>query len=315
MDDLDTFLTTMYVLIDDLCKALPRPTRPGPAPALSDSEAVCLALLSQWGRFGSERGFWRFAQARLRFAFPRLPARTQFNRQVRRLRGLLTEVALRLAEQLQEPTDLWECLDATCVPTRNAKRRGSGWLPGQAALGKSAKLGWFCGVKVMACCTPRGALTGWVCAPGNVNDSRLADDFLAARAVRPKGVESVGQPRTGTYLGDRAFDGQQVWEHWRDDWEAIMICPGQKQVNATGPCGKSREWNPEAYRQQAGWRQIIETAFDKLHDMFRLSRERPHCLEGVLSRLAAKIAAHNFAMVLNRSLGRPLLAFADLLPW
>jgi hypothetical protein len=33
------------------------------------------------------------------------------------------------------------------------------------------------------------------------------------------------------------------------------------------------------------------------------------------SRLAARVALHNFCMWLNKQLGRPLLSFADLLGW
>ena len=46
----------------------------------------------------------------------------------------------------------------------------------------------------------------------------------------------------------------------------------------------------------------------------RLSgRERPHELSGLRARLAARIALHNFSIWLNEQLGRPRLAFADLL--
>src|SRR4051794_41243714 len=82
--DPDTFLTTLYVLVDECCEALPADRRRGPAPALARSEAVTLALYGQWGRFASERDFYRYADRRLRGAFPRLPHRTQLNRQIRR---------------------------------------------------------------------------------------------------------------------------------------------------------------------------------------------------------------------------------------
>src|SRR4051812_50188258 len=75
--DPDTFLTTLYVLVDERCRGLPEVRRRGPEPALSRSEAITLALLGQWGRFGSERDFYRYADRRL-------PPRTQLNRQIRR---------------------------------------------------------------------------------------------------------------------------------------------------------------------------------------------------------------------------------------
>ena len=53
--------------------------------------------LSRWGRFSSERDFYRYARSRLRDAFPTLPDRSQFNRLVRSCVGLIEEVALHLA--------------------------------------------------------------------------------------------------------------------------------------------------------------------------------------------------------------------------
>lgn len=60
--DLDTFLTTLYVMVDGFRKAnLPAEVRPGPDASLSRSEVVTLAVLGQWARVASERDFWRFA--------------------------------------------------------------------------------------------------------------------------------------------------------------------------------------------------------------------------------------------------------------
>jgi hypothetical protein len=58
-----------------------------------------------------------------------------------------------------------------------------------------------------------------------------------------------------------------------------------------------------------------ESVYDKLFNTFGLWRERPHELEGLRARLAARVALHNFCIWLNEELGRPRLAFADLLGW
>jgi hypothetical protein len=55
----------------------------------------------------------------------------------------------------------------------------------------------------------------------------------------------------------------------------------------------------------ASIRQIVESVYDKLFNTFGLWRERPHELQGL----------HNFCIWLNDQLGRPRLAFADLLGW
>jgi len=67
MVDTDTFLTILYVMVDDFCKtSLPPEQHPGRQATLSRSEAVTLALFGQWQGVGSERGFYRYAQRHLR---------------------------------------------------------------------------------------------------------------------------------------------------------------------------------------------------------------------------------------------------------
>jgi hypothetical protein len=62
-------------------------------------------------------------------------------------------------------------------------------------------------------------------------------------------------------------------------------------------------------------RQSVETVYEKLHHPFRLDRERPHDLSGLQARLVAQMALHNFCMWLHGQLGRPPLAFTDLVDW
>jgi hypothetical protein len=68
MIDVDTFITILYVMVDDFCQQHlpPEPKRPGPQASLARSEVVTLAWFAQWAEFKSERGFYRFAQRHLR---------------------------------------------------------------------------------------------------------------------------------------------------------------------------------------------------------------------------------------------------------
>jgi hypothetical protein len=138
MYDVDTFLTILYVAVDDFSKRQSAPTlQPGPAAALSQSEVITLALFSQWRAFESERAFYRYACRRLRPAFPTLPARSQFNRLVRRHHDAIVAFALAPGQQISVPSVGYEVVDSMGVPVRNAKRRGRGWLAGQSVGGGS----------------------------------------------------------------------------------------------------------------------------------------------------------------------------------
>jgi hypothetical protein len=83
MLDVDTFLTTLYVMVDDFCHSHPPKKRPGPQASLSESEVITLAVFARWSRFASERDFYRYAETKLLDAFPTVPTRSQFNRLVR----------------------------------------------------------------------------------------------------------------------------------------------------------------------------------------------------------------------------------------
>jgi Transposase DDE domain len=309
MVDADTFLTALYVAVDDLCKAQlpPEPPHPGPAAALTRSELLTLALFSQWQGFGSERGFYRYARRHLRGAFPALPAREQFNRQLRRHYAALVACLLHFARLLRAPCAPYEALDTAAVPTRDAKRRGRGWLPGLADIGWSNRLGWFEGLRLLLAVTPAGAITGFGLGPGSAKEQPLAETFFALRRQPHPHGRGVGAPAAGPYVADKGFEGRDHHRRWRRDYGAAVICPPKRT--------SARPWPKARRRWLAGHRQIVETVVGTLAHTFRLDRERPHALDGLQARIAAKLALHNFCLWLNERLGRPYLAFADLVDW
>jgi hypothetical protein len=308
MVDVDTFLTTLYVMVDDFCKAsLPADSHPGPQAALSRSEVLTLAIFGQWQRFGSERGFYRYAQRHLRSAFPSLPTRPQFNRQLRHYQPALVLCVLHLVQLLAAQQCLYEALDSSGVPTRDAKRRGLGWLPGLANIGWSNRLGWYEGFHLLLAVSPVGSITGFGFGPASTKDQLLADTLFALRRSPQPQWRGAGAPAQGPYVVDKGFAGVAEHTAWYQQYGARVICPPKR--NSTQP------WPKRLRRWLAGIRQMVETVYDKLYHTFRLDRERPHDLGGFQARLAAKLALHNFCIWFNEQLGRPRLAFTDLVDW
>jgi hypothetical protein len=305
MLDTDTFVTTVYVIVDDFCKEhLQQQAQPGPSSSLSASEVMSLAIIGQWSRFRSEADYYRFAQQRLRSAFPGLPTRTQYNRLARKQRDMIARVALHLAEQLRQSDDGIEAIDCSAIVVRDSRRRGNSWLIGQADIGHSSRLGWFYGFRLLVAVTSSGAITGFCFAAASQNDRQLAEALFRLRQQPSARVPSIGRAAEGLYLGDKGFAGKQWLPHWLQQYHAAVLAQGQTQ-----------QWSRSLRRWLAHRRQIVETVFEKLQNVFALELERPHALDGLQMRLAAKVALHNICMLINRSLGRDALATADLFGW
>ena len=178
---------------------------------------------------------------------------------------------------------------------------------GAAAIGWSNRLGWFEGLRLLLAVTPTGAVTGFALAPGNIKDQPLAETFFRLRRHPHRRGTGVGTPAAGPYVADKGFEGRSHHQHWHQSYGAMVICSPKRT--------SLRPWPKFWRRWLAGTRQVVETVIDKLFHTFRLDRERPHALAGVQTRVAAKIALHNFCLWLNGNLGRPHLAFAELVDW
>src|SRR5579863_8956995 len=90
--DVNTFLTTVYYVVDELYQAqyaALKPVRRGAAPQMSDSEVLSVVILAQWQQNRSEAAFLRYARAHWRGYFPRLLTQSAFNRRARDLLGVL----------------------------------------------------------------------------------------------------------------------------------------------------------------------------------------------------------------------------------
>ena len=125
---LDTFLITLYVIVDDLYKLCCAPLlsqRPGPEPALADSEVLTLTLAQQLLSFETERAFLAFARGNLRHLFPRLLDQSQFNRRVRALAWALERIRCQALEELGTFFDRYRLMmDTTPVPVMKLCRFG-----------------------------------------------------------------------------------------------------------------------------------------------------------------------------------------------
>ena len=297
MMDLDSFLVSLYVLVDDWWRERHPPSvpnKPGRPALLCESEVLTLAILSQWPRFRSERDFWRFASSHLRPYFPMLCTQGQLNRRIRALQPELGELQRDFAEDLAQPSAVYRVMDTTLIPAMVRVRASrKGLFCGQASFGRSAsKTEWVYGFKAALVVDPNGVVTSFGLAP-------------AASDERPIGEALVAEDRHEAYLADKGFTGVEWERHWMEQSGALV---------AAVPNNDSRRaWSKADRRWASGKRQIIEGVIGQLKDFFALERHRAKTLGGLLTRLAAKIAAYTCAQRMNHFLGRPLRHLADLL--
>jgi Transposase DDE domain len=239
--DLDSFLVSLYVLVDDWWK-LDRSSKPpkiGRPALLTDSEVLTLAILAQWPRFRSERDFWRFASSHLRSYFPTLCSQSQFNRRVRALEPELRALQLAFARELACPSALYRVVDTTLVPTMVRVRASrKGLFCGQASFGRSAsKTEWVYGFKVALMVDPEGVVSAIRLAP-------------AASDERPIGDALIASDRYDAYLADKGFTGVEWERRWMEVYGALV---------AAAPKNNSRRaWTKADRRWASGKRQIIE---------------------------------------------------------
>jgi Transposase DDE domain len=294
--DLDSFLVSLYVLVDDWWKLnhASEPPKIGRPALLTDSEVLTLAILAQWPRFRSERDFWRFASSHLRSYFPNLCSQSQLNRRVRALELEVCSLQRAFSRELAEPSAVYHVLDTTLIPAVVRVRASrKGLFAGQATFGRSAsKTEWVYGFKVALVVDPEGVVSTFGVAP-------------AASDERPIGEALLAEDRHEAYLADKGFSAVDWERHWLERYGSV--------VAATPKNNERRAWAKVDRRWASGKRQIIEGVIGQLKDFFGLERHRAKTLQGLLTRVATKVAAYTCGQWLNDRLGRPLRNLADLL--
>jgi DDE family transposase len=303
---MSTFVDRVYDIVEQFSKSqLPvLPTHPGPPPKLERTAVLTLALLGQWGRFGSERSFYRYAEQCLGDRFGALPHRSQYNRQLRRYSAELALLGLWISQMSNARECVFQIIDTTPIRVRDSRRRGNSWLLGDGDIGHSSRLGWFYGIRLLVAVGAYGAITGFCIAPASTGERALAEALFALRHAPSPHAPSIGLPARSVYLADSGFAGKRWLPRWAEQYGALVIAREQHA-----------SWSKPVRRWLAHHRQIIEAVFAKLHRSFGLEHERPHTIAGLQARLAAKVALHNLMIWLNRCDGRPAMQTEDVLAW
>jgi hypothetical protein len=325
--DRDTFLTTVYVLVDTAVAHQPPRPRHGRPPRMSDSEIVTLMLVGQF-LGGSERHLLRWADAYLRPYFPGLISQSSFNRRSRTLAIRCAWLMQQVLAQLPLETDPFEIVDGLAVPVAHLARshRRATFAASEADLGYGGvgKQPYY-GVQVVLCVTASGPITGFVLAPARTEERwlfsqllrwrcdpglpLLTGDVLTHQVSRSRrrtftgptgpilGPMTAGTSRTNVYLADQGFTGVAWQQLWHD--AQATVCTQDHLP-------------PSSRRLFRRARQVVETVNGQLVDVFGIRYPKAHTQDGLVTRIVAKCAALNVGIVLNRTYQRPALALGTL---
>jgi len=185
MLDKATVLSTIYTIVDDAMKgsAVIQEVlnRPGPAPKVSDSEVVTIALYQELIGEPREDHFFRLHQEQLRLYFPGLNERSRYNRRKRDLWSVI--LAVRMSLQIVLDALLLEetaVIDSAPVPCVRYKRGKQGRaFAGTADYGVcSSKAMKYFGLKLHTMVSLTGVVMGFLLTPANRYDNQPVVEFL-----------------------------------------------------------------------------------------------------------------------------------------
>lgn len=297
--DLDTFVTALYVKIDDALRMRPelRPWRPrvGLAPKLSDAELITLAVLQALLGFTSEARFLRHASLHLRAWFPYIPMQSGYNKRLRRSEGQLRACIRLLATDTEHFDDDTWVMDSTpleCGRSRPTVERSD--LAGWASYGYCASHSrFFWGLRLHLVCTPVGLPITFALADPKVDEREVARFLFESEPALLRPGQRV--------LADKGYRSHE-FESFLGDHGVTLIRPAHKR-------DRSRVTSPLL----KPLRQLIESVNATLKTQLDLERHGGRTPGGVVSRVLQRLLALTAAIWHNDKTGqrplRSLIAF------
>jgi hypothetical protein len=268
--DLDSLLTALYVLADDL---LPARSGAGRRPRITDAELIALAVAQIVLQCHSERRFLRLAHQRLCHLFPYIPKQPGYNKRLRRLAPEICMLIGQLARISPSFGDRLRLLDSTPVPcgaSRETAKRSE--LAGWAAYGWCASHSrYFWGLRLYLLCAPDGMPVSFCLAPANEPEREVAAAML--ERARREGLLTGGE----IIVSDKGFAGEE-FEQIIASFDATLIRPDRKDEQPRfGKLGSIRQW--------------IESVYQTTKSQLSLEEHGGHIPEGVWARVCQRVLA------------------------
>jgi hypothetical protein len=270
-------IITLFCLVDDAYHHLnPRARCYESLKRLSDSEVIALALFGQLRGIESERSFLRDVERFFSHLFPGVVGLhpSSFNRRVRKLRRFLEPLRQDVVSELiGEPETL--IIDSTLLAVLHPRQvKQSEGLEGAAWV----RWGSFSvyGVKLHLLCATNRVPLSYELTAANIAEVRLTKELLVGADL---GEDLLAR----RLLGDLAYRSEALEEALAES--GILLVTERSR--------------------QGGKRQQVEICLASLKRVFGIGETLATTLVGLVTRIAAKITAYTYALLVNRRLGRP----------
>jgi hypothetical protein len=291
VENMKDLATTIFVLIDDLCKeAIPKEVQNRlhkEKAKLSDSEIITISILGEITSNDSEKAWLSFVSKNMRDLFPSMCERSRFNRVKRNLVRVIEHIRINLNQYLSPCSDYLRIVDSAplqvCEFGRARYCRLFSCHGASYGVCPSKKQTYY-GYKIHALCTDNGIISDFIITSANVDDKAAVWEL----------VEQYN--RHLLLVGDKGYISTRLADDLLNEKGIKLLY--MKRNN-------SKNQYPKRLRQAIfKVRRRVETSFSQLADQFNIETTRAKSLWGLNVRLQTKILAFNLCFLINQLLGR-----------
>jgi hypothetical protein len=292
--DIETLFTITFVHVDDWYQTKGQYLLQGKAgrkPIFSASEVITLMVAEDYIPYPAETQYLGYIRANHGKLFPHLLTQSQFNRRARRLRYLVEAMRRDWLMALGIGQARTYLIDTKPVPVVGYKRSKS-----RSAFRGSADYGYcvgrklyYFGYKLVLVSTLDGLPVVYDLVPANT-DERTAAEAVIDRIVNAE------------LIGDKGFLGVEWQAQIQEQTGTTLTTPKRKNQKVQHPAGFECLLN--------SLRERIEGVFHELQNTGRnLERLLAKTVEGLATRVIAKVTAHLFKHILRLRYGIDVQTF------
>ncbi len=269
---------------------------PNGNPKFTDSEVITIALVGELKGENSERAWWRFVSKNYRDLFPHLCSRTRYGRRLRTLKLVIERIRHHLLFQLDVNCDRTRLVDSFPLRLLRLPRLSGSSCPFEYAanVGYCASLKeYYYGFKFHLLTDVRGIPVAFVLTPAAPHDSQGLLQLL--EELIDLGLHHL----TLILVGDKAYVGKD-YARTLQAYYGIELLAIQKQTDKEFPETRLNQMLKTT-------RKIIETTNSVFTETLKTNWTYCRSVQGLLTKLASKMAACNLANYFNSLMGLPLL--------